>query len=280
MTDIGPVVEAHLADLFENGKEVLIVYPGKPETKVWIERPSPDQHQECLNNARATRARRFYELSEENSGERMAFVQETNALDKEELVEALLEKERRMLERQALNEVLFSEEFGSDWGNEGDKYSDLLGAISDRYAEINQRNNELKAANVDETNIVNPDDDEEIVRLSKIQETFEVEVKARRDELAADKRLEIAVHGIEKLREQMLEQRIALECDMVWFATFKFQQLFYATRYMADHSRLYFRNVSQIKGLPQLVQEQLMDGLNEVDIDVEALKNSLTPLLS
>jgi hypothetical protein len=280
MTDLGPHVEAHLSDLFETGKIVTVAYPGKPITEVWVERPSPDQHEECLRKARADRARRYAELMADNSDERLALLQEANRMDKEELVDALLDRERRNVERRALNDVLFSEDHGSDWGSEGEKWSSILEAITARYTEIDERNAELKAANADEEAMANSDDDEEIQRLSKIQEGFEEEVKARRDELLKDAKVEIAVNPIEKLRDDLIEGRINLECDIAWFATFKFEQLYRAVRYKDDHTRLYFKNSGQIKALPRVVQEQLMEGLNEVDIDVEALKNSLTPLPS
>jgi hypothetical protein len=82
------------------------------------------------------------------------------------------------------------------------------------------------------------------------------------------------------LKKDLIKQRVDLECDLIWFATFKYEQLYRAVRYPEDHTSLYFKNSSQIKALPNLVQEQLMDGLNKVDIDAEALKNSLTPLPS
>lgn len=278
--DLGPHVEAHLSALFENGREVSIAYPGKPTTMVWIERPSPDQHEECLRRARADRARRYAELMADDSDERLALLQEVNKMDKEEVVDALMDKERRSLERQALNDVLFSEDHGSDWGSEGEKWSAILDALTARYREIDERNKELKAANAAEESLTKPDADEEIQRLSRIQENFETEVKARLEELVNDWKLQISVHVIEKLREDLVQQRIDLECDIAWFATFKFEQLYRAVRYTSDHTVLYFKNSNQIKALPRVVQEQLMEGLNEVDIDVEALKNSLTPLPS
>ena len=280
MTDLGSHVEAHLSDLFEVGKIVTVAYPGKPETQVWVERPSPDQHEECTRKARADRARRYQELMDDNSDERLALFQEVQKMDKEQVVDALMEKERRNLERQALNDVLFSEDYGSDWGSEGEKWSAILEAITDRYREIDDRNAELKAANADEEALTDPDQDEEIQRLSKVQGNFEAEVKERRDELVKDKRTEIAVGRVDALRRELIQQRIELECDIAWFATFKFEQLYRAVRYINDHTVLYFKNSNQIKALPRVVQEQLMEGLNEVDIDVEALKNSLAPLPS
>lgn len=270
--------QAHLSDLFENGREVTINYPGKPPVTVWVERPNPGQHEECLRRARSDRARRYQELMSPDSDERLALLQEINQMDKEELVEAVVERDLRKIDRQALNDVLFSEDYGSDWGKEGEKWSDVLQALTDRFNEIDARNKELKEANADESALVSPEDDEEIQRLSKVQDQFQGEVNERKEELLANRKVEVAARSTEKLREELMEQRIDLECDVIWFTTFKFEQLYRAVRYPNEHTTLYFKNAEQIKALPRLVQEQLMDGLNEVDIDVEALKNSLTPL--
>ncbi len=274
-----PARTPHLVELFDTGIDIPIVYPGKPETFVWVERPSPDQHDECMKKARADRARRYYELTADDSDEKMALLQEINGMDKPALVQAMLERDIRFLERQALNEVLFSEEHGSDWGKEGEDYSALLEGLQTRIEEITSRNDELRAADA-EDGIVAIEDDPEIKRLSKVQEQFESDVNARKTELVEAKKVEIAVAPLDKLRADLMEERINLECELEWFATFKFEQLYRAVRWPDDHSRFYFQKVSQIRGLPRPVQEQLFDALNQVDINAEELKNSLTPLSS
>lgn len=279
MSEITVPEQAHLSDLFENGTDVLISHPGKPQITVWIERPNPDQHEECMRMARSDRARRYYDLMDEGSAEMLALNQEMDAMDKEEVVQALIDKDSRSIERQALNEVLFSEDYGSDWGSEGEKWSAVLDGLSARFEEIEQHNKELEAAKA-ESGLISIDRDKEISRLSKIQEKFESEVVVRREVLREDRRGEIAVSRIDVLKKDLIKQRVDLECDLIWFATFKYEQLYRAVRYPGDHTALYFKNSSQIKALPNIVQEQLMDGLNKVDIDAEALKNSLTPLPS
>jgi len=279
MPDVASTQPAHLTDLFETGQEVPITYPGKPETAVWVERPNPDQHEECMRKARADRARRYHELMDPESDERLALVQDAEAMDKEALVEAILEKYTRNLERQALNDVLFSEEFGSDWGKEGEKWTAVLDGLQARFEEINVHNKALDAAKAEEGQI-DIEADPEVVRLTTIQDQFQADVAARSADLVTDKKIEIALENIKALRKDLIQQRIELECDLQWFASFKYEQLYYAVRYPNDHTQLYFRRSSQIKSLPNVVQEQLMDGLNEVDLDVDALKNSLTPLPS
>lgn len=269
----------HLADLFQTGKETTIVYPGKPETKVWVERPNPDQQEECSRKARSARARRYYELMDEDSDERMALLQEADSMDKETLVEALMDGHVREIESRAYNDVLFSEDHGSNWGKEGEEWSGVIESLKDRLDEIDAHNEELSAAGAEE-GILQPEDDPDIIRLSKVQDKFQEEVGERVEELATEKRTEIALNPIDRLRQTLIEDRVNLECDVVWFAAFKYEQLFRAVRFPKDHEKLYFKNVTQIKGLPRVVQEQLMSTYDEIDVSVHDLKNSLTPLPS
>lgn len=271
--------QAHLSDLFSTGKEVIIAYPGKPETDTWVERPNPDQHEECMRISRSARARRYHELMDDGSDERLALEQEAKAMLKPALVEAVLDKHMRAIERQALNDVMFSGDFGSDWGSEGEKWSSVIDALQTRFDEIIDHNKEMEAADAQE-GLIDIETDEEVERLSKVQEKFEKEVTERKDELVKDKKVEIAATTALQLRKDVMSQRIDLECDMTWFATFKYEQLYRAVRYPADHTKLYFRNVAQIKALPQQVQEVLMQGLQDVDVDTDALKNLRTPLPS
>ncbi len=274
-----PEQQPHLSDLFSTGKEVTVAYPGKPETLLWVERPNPDQHEECMRISRSARARRYYELMDDGSDERLALEQEAKAMLKPALVEAILDKHMRAIERKSLNEVLFSGDFGSDWGSEGEKWSSVIDALQTRFDEINSHNKELEAADAEE-GLIDIATDEEVERLSQVQAKFEKEVNERKEELVKDKKVEIAVEKVPQLRKEVMKQRIDLECDMTWFATFKYEQLYRAVRYPDDHTKLYFRNVSQIKALPQQVQEVLLQGLQDVDVDVDALKNLRTPLPS
>ena len=269
----------HLAELFTSGQETIIVFPGKPETKVWVERPNPDQHDECMKRARADRARRYHELMSEDSDERLAFLQEVDTMNKKALVDALMEREVRNLDQRALHDVLFSEEHGSDWGTEGQEWTSVLDALQQRIVEIEERNKELRAAEAVD-GMIELKEDPDIIRLSEVQSRFEAEVKARRDELVEEARETIALEPIDKLSEDLIKQRVNLECDLIWFATFKYEQLFRAVRFIDSHETLYFKNVTQIKGLPRPVQDQLFDALNEIDINTDDIKNSLTPLPS
>ncbi len=275
MTDTTP----HLADLFGTGKEFKIIIKGKPEIKLWMQRPDAAEQELAVKHARAKRAVRYHELTDPESPEHLAIIQEAEVMDKPALVQAMLEKDTRNYETQALNDVLFHEDYGSDWGEEGATWTDLLAAISTRLGEIDERNKELRAADVEE-GIIDPQTDPDIVRLNAVQEKFEKETRARKEELLAEGAETIALNPIDKLREDLIKHRIDLEADMEWFTTFKYEQMYYAVRYFEDQDQYYFKSTNQIKGLPHHIQDLLFEEFQAIDMDVGELKNSLTPLLS
>jgi hypothetical protein len=269
----------HLAELFGTGKEVPIIIEGKPEIVVWMQRPDAAEQELAVKTARAKRATRYHELTASESPERLAVVQEAELMDKPALVQAMLEKDQRNYETQALNDVLFSTDYGSDWGKEGETWTDLLDAIQIRLKEIDERNKELQAADVEE-GIIDPQTDPDIVRLSAVQEKFEGETRSRRDELLEEARETIALKPIDRLRQDLITHRIELESDLEWFTTFKYEQLYFSVRYLDNQDQYYFKSPNQIKGLPRPIQDLLFEEFQAIDMDVGELKNSLTPLLS
>lgn len=269
----------HLAELFGTGKEVPIIIEGKPEIVIWMQRPDAAEQELAVKTARAKRATRYHELTAAESPEHLAVTQEAELMDKPALVQAMLEKDQRNFETQALNDVLFSTDYGSDWGKEGETWTDLLDAIQIRLKEIDERNTELKAADVEE-GIIDPQTDPDIVRLSAVQEKFEVETRSRRDELLEEARETIALKPIDRLRQDLITHRIELESDLEWFTTFKYEQLYFSVRYLDNQDQYYFKSPNQIKGLPRPIQDLLFEEFQAIDMDVGELKNSLTPLLS
>ncbi len=269
----------HLAELFGTGKEVSIIIEGKPEITVWMQRLDAAEQELAVKTARGKRAARFHELTAPESPEHLAVTQETELMDKPALVQAMLEKDQRNYETQALNDVLFTTDYGSDWGKEGETWTDVLDALQIRLKEIDERNRELKAADVEE-GIIDPQTDPDIVRLNAVQEKFEVETRSRRDELLKEAKETIALKPIDKLRQDLIAHRVDLEADLEWFTTFKYEQLYFAVRYMENQDQYYFKSPNQIKGLPRHIQDLLFEEFQAIDVDVGDLKNSLTPLLS
>lgn len=282
--------QPHLADLFSTGKIVTVVYPDFPEVEVWVTRPTTQQNQNAQKAARVIRARRYTELTDENSDEAKATELQVNEMTKDELVDALVAREQRNYQTQAYNEVLYAEpeqgigeeeertRYGRYWGPEGSQYLEILDAQIQRLEEIREHNIEQEAGGG--TDIINAVEDEEMVRLNKVTAEFDKQASARVEELVQDERSQVARKPIDKLRRELLSMLIDTECDMLWFETYKNQMLYYAVRYPDDHRQLYFQDVDQLLDLPQVIQMQLHRELDEIDAGAEQTKNLLTPLLS
>lgn len=286
--------QPHLTELFSQGKAVSIIAVDKAgqelEIDLWVKKPDPAEHDECVKKARVYKARRLQELRDKDSDERLALEQEITAMDKEELIEAHMESKLRDLDRRAIQDVTFSEEtekgsgvtkYGKYWGPNGEQWIDLLEAISARLTEIRDHNTEVAASGVDSEGLeIDPMEDEELGRLNAVQEEFSEQVTERRDQLVEDVKRELAVKTRDRLIKELLEHRISLEVDSVWFTHFKYWQLLYAVRYQDDGHPQYFKSVEQIRALPKTIQDQLWRALDDVELDVTDLKNSLTPLNS
>lgn len=283
--------QPHLADMFTTGELYTVVYPEFPEVDVWITRPTSQQNQLAQKQARIARARRIQELTE-GTDESVALELQVNEMTKEEVVEALVSRERRTFEQQAYNEILYAEpgkslgddeeepetQYGKYWGPEGSQYVDLLDAQIARMDEIKQHNIEQEAGGGND--IINPISDEEMLRLHQVSAVFEKQTLDRVNELVANKTSELSRKPIDKLRRELHKSLVDAECDMLWFETYKTHMLYYAVRYPDSRHKLYFQNVDQISDLPQAIQSQLFSKYDDVDMGAQQTKNLLTPLSS
>lgn len=271
---------AHLADIFKVGGPSTIVLHGQEESdlQVWVTRPNSPQQELVKKKSKSARARRYLELAPDEE-EGIAVRLEVGAMKKADVVDAIVARKNSELRKQAFNEVLFSEDYGSDWGTEGDKYLDVIQAILDRTEEIEAWNVEQKAAGLTET-VIDVFADDDITRLNAEQEKFSAEVTERTEELLHAERSDVASTGIEALRERLIKERIELESDMEWMVARRYGLLHFAIRDMEDHSKLYFESMTDIQGLPEYIQEQLFRAYEGIELGVEDVKNSLTPLLS
>ena len=225
--------------------------------------------------ARAKKTRRRSELLSKDSEERQALDMEIAELSAEEVAKQLLQLQQSDLQRQALNEVLYSKDFGSDWGKEGEKYMDLLDAVIQRSEEI--------AAQAEEEGLDVPNfsDDEEWNRLNDLQQLFQDEVSERFNELADDALNQMLVtKDADQIRKDYMKRHIDAEADTVWYMEYKLHMLYYATRTLDDHKKLYFESATEVMDMPPQVQRQLLEALESISREVDDLKNSLTPLPS
>lgn len=270
----------HLSDLFKSGQlvKVQVADPEDPERDIdlelWFQRPTAVQQQEALTKARAKQARLQEKVSDRDSDEFLSIkqsVSELNTID--DLVEALYAFEEGELRQEAYNEVLYNKDVGSDWGEEGEIYLDLLGGIRDRFEEI-------VGEGVDDESMKAVDEDEEIKNLQAVQEKFESEVEAQLEQKATVKRAALANGTAEDLREALIKKLIGVEGGMAWMQEYRIRMLYYTVRYPDNHKKLYFKNPDDIWDLPDSVRDQLQNLWDETDQDLSDLKNSLSLLRS
>ena len=271
--------QPHLTQMFASGRPETITYPGKPEIEVWVARPNTQQSTKAQRTARVERARRFRELTDKKSEEAMALDVQIAEYTKPKIVDSILDRSRRKREQQAYNEVLYSDDHGSKWGEGGSKYLELLDAVIARMEEIQSHNTEMEAAETPE-GVINSMEDEEMLRLNKEQAEFEKEVGSRVDELTETERIEISASSIDTLRRDLRESLVEVECDVLWFGVIRLNMAYYATRYIDNHSKLYFGKADDIEDLPEMVKSQIYDAYEDVDMEAEQTKNLLTPLRS
>lgn len=264
-----PKPAPHLRDLFLRGKEVTLTHPDAGGLVVWVQKPSSIQQEKAARAARAKRARRRAELLDAKTDERLSLVLEVDSLTLDEIADQFMALKRADLHRQAVNEIMFSPDYGSDWGKEGEKYIDLVDALIEKGKELSESQDGATQSF---------DEDPEWVRLNGLQNVFEREVTERAQELMDTAKEElIATKAVEDIRADYLKRHIDTEGELAWYIEYKTQMIYYATRYVDDHDRLYFASATEVLDMPVPVQSQLMDEYEALVQDAGDLKNSLTP---
>lgn len=259
----------HLRDLFLKGQEYEFKSPPATGLRVWVQRPSSIQQDLAARAARTKRTRRRAELLNKDSDERRALEMELADLDLDGMLNELLGLKSAEFQRQALNEVLYSEEYGSDWGKEGEKYMDLLDALI-------QRSDELTAQAGDGT----PDfeNDEEWKRLTGLQDQFQREVSERQVEIVDEARAEFAADKtLDEIRDLYIKRHVEADADGVWYMEYKHHMLYYSVRDLEEHSKLYFDSPAEVSDMPIEIQRELLDITEALSMEAEQLKNLLTP---
>lgn len=260
----------HLRDLFHRGEEITLTHSEAAGIKLWVQKPSAVQQEMASRRARGKKTRRRAELLNPQSDERMALVQEVEAMDLTEIVKEHLNLKRPEFQQQAVNEIMFNPEVGSNWGKEGEKYADLLDALLQRTDEI--------IAEAGEDGSPDFEGDEEFQRLAAIQDTFEKEVTDRIRELMDDYEAELVLSDDPKtLRKDYITRHIANEADFAWFVEYRTQMLYYSCRDPEDHNTLYFEDANEVLDLPLEIQQELYNMYDRITKGAEELKNSLTP---
>jgi hypothetical protein len=282
MADKSPM---HLSEFFKSGELFTLEVPDhsnpdKPfKFELWLQKPNPLQQDAAMKKARAKQARIRQKFRDETSDEYLGLREEVEQLGGvEELVDTLLQLEEAKLRQQAYQEVLYSEEVGSDWGTDGKSYLDLLAAIKDRYDEIMKANESL--AEEDKHLAIKFQEDEELLRLNAEEAKFEEETAERTAKLLEIERSRLHGHSTEALRQMLFKRMTDTEAGLAWLQEYRMLMLFNACRRVDNHKRLYFDDLDRIWELPDYVRTQLMDAYNNLDQGLDDIKNSLSLLRS
>lgn len=250
----------HLKDLLTVGHMAEVLYVGQDEVEdkveVWVSKPTSPQQQQASHEARIASSRRRVALKSE--GDYAGLLEDEVPFEEDALIDLLMLEKSVDLRRQAYEEILHSDEHGSDWESEG---FDLL-AISEALSEI--------VKGVENESVL--EDNEEYQKLNDVQKRFFVEVDARAEELIEIERRKMRAFTVDEMRSQVIDEYIDREVRMVWYETYRNHILFYAIRYPDRKKKLYFDSVSDLLELPDYVFAQLWDQFNNISLGSDDLK--------
>ena len=269
----------HLTELFVHGQDVTIsVYANGQnyEVDVWMQRPSPVQRDKAQKKARARRASaKVGMLTGEDA---LSVEQEIEEMDKDEIAESLVGFDVNEMGEQAQNEILYDEDFGSDWTPDGFDYFGLLEAHGSRMNELLEYNDALEEGQEEE--IVDVGNDDELKNLMGVIDKFEKE-KAERLESIKEAKTESYMRKKEsELRKDFKKRWIDIEAGLAYYQEYRLWMLYYAIRTEDNHHEFYFKNSNDVLELPSTVQAQFFSAYEAIDMGVEDIKNWLSLLNS
>ncbi len=265
---------AHLSDLFRAGKQLTITDSNDVEYVLWMQRPTATQ-QEDAREAANVKSLRLKMQYKERDGDRYLVLHQTmeEMEEHDELVETRAKYKDGDIRNQAFNEVLYSEDHGEDWKKE-DRYLSLLGAITDRWDEINRYNEQMEEAESDER--ITPTEDEQLLELLDQQNKFGDQVQVRTDELMEEEKARHVNKPDAQLRNEIVKESIDVESRVYWYETHQIRMLYYACRRTEDHDKFYFDVAEDVLNLPSHIRQDLYNAYDELERGSEDVKNSLS----
>lgn len=259
----------HLTELFTFGKEVKVeavdASGNTVEFEVYMAKPTSSQHQNALWQARSAQAKRITVLQSTEGFDDL--IDAEIPTDESELDELCLALVREELHKQAYNDVLYSDEVGSDWSGEGFDLLALASALADRSREIVAHNE----ANPDDP--INVEEDETLVALNAKNDLFWGEVDERFNELADMERRKNLAFGVTEKRERLRKAYLDLETQAAWIDAFRSHLLQAAVRFPDNKKKHYFSSAQEVADLPDYVTTQLWDAYTELAVMNDDLKN-------
>lgn len=261
----------HLRDLVNVGKvvdvEVQNIDGTESVVQVYVRKPGSVQQDDAMNKARAAQARKRLAFKKKDSEDYLNLIDTVSELTVDELSEMIVRLSANFGE-QAHNDVLFSKEHGSDWGEEGVEFTSLRDALEDRLVEILDINDGLG----DEDKIVANLDDE-VIRIRARLDKFAIEVQDRKAQLERREVIKLKKKKEEELREKLVDEMVATEANITWYQEYLLWMHYYACRDVTNPTLSYFDNITEMRDLPQYVYRQLSSAYDNMTLDGGELKN-------
>jgi len=280
-----PKQRMRLQELFKSGELVSLEFPNPEDpddpiaVEIWIRRPTPEQQQEAMAKAQAKKARKRRALKEDGSDDYAALMEDVETLEsRDELIDQIIRFNEQAIRSRATNEVLYKEGVGSDWGKDAATYIEIIDAVQQRWQEIVQHNDDL--APEDQELRIDPEEDEELAKLSAEQEKFEAEVQEKFEELREEEKAKYHNTKISELREEFRNELINVQTGLEWYGEYRNRLLFYSLRDPENTKRFYFSNMEEMLSMPEFVQQRLFAEYDRIERGVDDVKNLLSPRLS
>lgn len=242
-----------LTDLYVRGIEHVIDDGNGGPVAVWIQKLVPYEVKQAAEKANAVRARivalKFADDQQEARLSLLSRMESDGMIsDRQEMIEFL--EAEKLLEMHRSHEAELAEE--DEWAKNG--YFDGLydswveGGMRERYA-------------------LDPETDEEARAVFEALERFDNEVERRMVGERKSIAREYAGKSDKALRELVLDRVIDMEADMEWSQEYQFWELFFSVRDAEDHRDRYFRDIEEVKTLPEEVYKSLVLAINELHVD-------------
>lgn len=222
---------------------------GPDDIKVWVGPPSPLQREMAIREAQAARSRAMLEArGDSNSSQYLNARAFLASLDQEQLADYVLDLDDADRMGRARREVLMEKE----WED--------FNALRDAMRQFEEAGS--------------PQDDPEWEHLinrdrlfgDQVQEVFERLRDGDRESLMLQPRVE--------LEKKALEKRVDQAGGTVFMKTYEDWMLYYACRDDEDHSQQFFEDLSDLKSMPDEVQDVLAHRLADFINEAAEAKNS------
>ena len=263
--------QPHIRDLFVRGEEAEVRFFADGEMQhisVYLKKPTPLEQQEAQRKARIVKARTRLRLSE--GDDRLALEQELTSLDKDDLIGVLMSFHKGELDQRAYNDVLYSEDYGSDWTSTGEDMIALSQAHTDRWSEIID-DNEIRVE--EEIELVDTDKDPELMRIQAKIDKFNEEKLERETEMTDKKIADMRKWKRSTVFEKTMEKYVEVEADLAFYQEYQLYMLYEAVRFPDDHVKHYFQSPDEILEYPQVIRSQLSSAYEAMDMGAEHIKN-------